>query len=96
MLLLWGQVSPEFPDNVLTVTKEGKLKITEGGKPPERLNRLPRDVVMVPSLSEFKCLVYALSHTAWFFGYTCVVPGVGFDNPFGSLLTWDILRFYEK
>lgn len=57
-------------------------------------HRLPRAVVMASSLLELKKhLEIDLSHTVWvcFFAWSFVEPGVGLNNPCGSLLTLDIL-----
>ncbi|GAB0196742.1 hypothetical protein GRJ2_002139500 [Grus japonensis] len=53
-------------------------------------NRLPREVVTALSLTEFKkCLDNTLSHMLCF-GWSCVEPGVGLDDPYGSLPIQDI------
>jgi len=31
-----------------------------------------------------------------FFGWSCVEPGGGLDDPYGSLQTWDVLWFYDS
>uniref|UniRef100_A0A8B9BVC7 Reverse transcriptase domain-containing protein n=1 Tax=Anser brachyrhynchus TaxID=132585 RepID=A0A8B9BVC7_9AVES len=54
-------------------------------------NRLPRDVVTAPSLSEFKKRLDCDHSHGLNFGQTCAVPRVGLDDPYGSLPTRDIL-----
>jgi len=39
-----------------------------------------------PQVLEFKeCSDTVLSHRVWIFGWSCVEPGVGLDDPCGSL-----------
>lgn len=55
-------------------------------------NRLPSEVIVVPNLQEFrKCLGNALRHMLGFLGLSCARPGVGLNDPCGSLPIHDNL-----
>lgn len=59
-------------------------------------NQLSRDVLMTPSLTEVKkCLDNTLRHTLWFLRKFCEGPGIGLEDPCGSIPTQDNLWFYE-
>lgn len=61
---------------------------------PRSWNRLPVDVILASSLSEFRnCLDNSLRHMVWFLGLPSADAGAELDDSRGSLLTLDILWF---
>lgn len=59
---------------------------------PRSWNRLLMEVILASTLSEFSsCFKNVLRHMVTFLGLPSADPGVGLDDPGGSLPTQDIL-----